>query len=112
MGGVAAAIVYNLILLNNTLVFFIVVCLAASLIFAGRIVIADNRAPIYSIAFATFILLLGLGMTPLPGGSGEAFASRLFHVILASAYTIGAVSLTERWRGDPTTSAFIARGRE
>lgn len=50
-------------------------------------------------------------MTPLPGGSGEAFASRLFHVILASAYTIGAVSLTERWRAGSTAPPLIARGR-
>jgi hypothetical protein len=46
LGGIAAAIAYNLILLNNTLVFFIAVCLAASLMFAGRIAIADDRAPI------------------------------------------------------------------
>jgi hypothetical protein len=46
------------------------------LLFAGRIATAGDRAPIYIIAFATFILLLGLGMTPLPGGSGEAFVSR------------------------------------
>jgi hypothetical protein len=98
IGGIAAAIVYNVILLNNTLLFFIAVCLTASLLFAGRIVTAGGRAPIYAIAFATFILLLGLGMTPLPGGSGEAFASRLFYVLLASAYTIGSLSLVQRWR--------------
>jgi hypothetical protein len=45
---------------------------------ASRIVTAGKEAPVYAIAFATFILLLGLGLTPLPGGSGEAFASLLF----------------------------------
>ena len=98
IGGIAAAIVYNLVLLSNTLLFFITVCLAASLIFAGRIVTAGDRAPVYAIAFATFILLLGLGMTPLPGGSGEAFVNRLLYVLLASAYAIGGLSLVERWR--------------
>ena len=80
------------------MLFFVAVCLAASLIFAGRIVTAGDRAPLYAVAFATFILLLGLGMTPLPGGSGEAFVSRLINVLLASAYAIGALSLLERWR--------------
>lgn len=98
IGGIAAALVYNLVLLSNTLLFFIAVCLAASLIFAGRIVTAGNRAPIYAIAFATFILLLGLGISPLPGGSGEAFVSRLFYVLLASAYAIGGLSLVKPWR--------------
>ena len=100
IGGIAAAIVYNLVILNNTLLIFITVCLAASLIFAGRIVTAGDRAPIYAVAFATFILLLGLGMTPLPGGTGEAFVNRLLYVLLASAYAIGGLSLLERWRND------------
>ncbi len=104
IGGIAAAAVYNLVLLNNTLLFFVTVCLAAGLMFAGRIVTAGNRAPVYAIAFATFILLLGLGLSPLPGGSGEASVSRLLNVLLASAYAIGALSLVERWRVDrPST---------
>jgi hypothetical protein len=98
LGGIAAVIAYNLILLSNTLPFFITVCLAASLIFAGRIATAGARAPLYALAYSTFILLLGMGLTPLPGGSGEAFASRLFYVLLASAYAIGGVSLVERRR--------------
>ena len=109
IGGITAATVYNILLLNNTLLFFIPVCLAASLIFAGRIVTAGDRAPIYAIAFATFVLLLGLGMTPLPGGSGEAFVSRLLYVLFASAYTIGALSLVQRWRVERSTRLESAR---
>lgn len=98
VGGVAAALAYNLVMLENTLPFFITVCLAASLIFAGRIATAGERAPVYVIALGTFILLLGLGLSPLPGGSSEAFISRLLNVVVASAYTVGALSLVERWR--------------
>ncbi|GJE30903.1 hypothetical protein LDDCCGHA_1073 [Methylobacterium oxalidis] len=98
IGGSAAAAVYNLVLLNETFPFFLAVCLAATLAFAGRIATAGQRAPIYVIALSTFILLLGLGLTPLPGGSGEAFVSRLTNVLLASAYAVGAVSVLELWR--------------
>ena len=59
IAGVAAAIAYNLVLLGNTLPFFITVCLAASLMFAGRIATAGDRAPVYVIALGTFVLLLG-----------------------------------------------------
>ena len=97
IGGVVAAVAYNLVMLGNTLPFFIAMCLAASLMFAGRIATAGDRAPVYLIALGTFILLLGLGLSPLPGGSGEAFASRLINVMLASAYAVGALSLLERW---------------
>jgi hypothetical protein len=97
-GGIAAALVYNLVLVSNTLPFFTAVCMAASLMFASRIMTGGDRTPLYSIALSTFVLLLGLGMSPLPGGSGEAFVGRLLHVLLASAYTLGALSLLADWR--------------
>ncbi|SCW63523.1 Protein of unknown function [Rhizobium mongolense subsp. loessense] len=102
IGGTAAAGFYNLVLVGGSLLFFITAFFAASLIFAGRIAVAADRAPVYAIAFATFILLVGLGMSPLPGTSGEAFVSRLLNVLLASAYAIGGLSLMERWRHLPS----------
>ena len=97
IAGVAAGIAYNVILLGNTLPFFVTVCLAATLIFAGRIATAGNRAPVYVVALGTFVLLLGLSLSPLPGSTGEAFVSRILNVIFASAYATGGLSLVERW---------------
>jgi hypothetical protein len=51
---------------------------------------------LFAIAFTTFIILLGIGITPLPGGSGGAFLSRLSYVLLATAYAVGAMSLLHR----------------
>jgi hypothetical protein len=98
IAGVAAGIAYNVILLGNTLPFFVTVCLAATLMFAGRIATAGNRAAVYVIALGTFVLLLGLSLSPLPGSTGEAFVSRILNVIFASAYATGALSLVERWQ--------------
>ena len=98
VGGLAAALAYNLVLLGNSLLSFLFVCLAASLLFAGRIVAGDRFAPILAVGFATFILLLGLGLSPLPGGSSEAFLARLINVLLAAAYTVGAVAILHRTR--------------
>ena len=109
IGGIAAAIAYNLALLGHSFLFFVAVLLAACLGFAGRIVTAGDRAPVYAIALATFILLLGLGLSPLPGGSGEAFTSRLLNVLFASAYAIAGLSLLERWR-DATSSQSTSSG--
>lgn len=104
IGGIAAAVVYNLVLLDGSLAFFIVACLAASLLFAGSIATAGERAPVYAIALSTFILLLGLGISPMPGGSGEAFVSRIVNVLVASAYAIGVLSL--RTSGRQTTPVY------
>ncbi|MGF1629275.1 MAG: DUF2955 domain-containing protein [Kiloniellaceae bacterium] len=98
IGGIAATIAYNLVVIGHSFAFFVMVLLVVSLGFAGRIVTAGDRAPVYAIALATFILLLGLGLSPLPGGSGEAFTSRLLNVLFASAYAIAGLSLLEHWR--------------
>jgi hypothetical protein len=93
IGGLAAALAYTLIQTHQTAVFFAIVCFGASLAFASRIAAGGTQAPLYVVAFSTFLILLGIGITPLPGGSGEAFLGRLFHVLLATIYTIGAQSL-------------------
>jgi uncharacterized membrane protein YccC len=93
IGGVAAGVAYALIQTTHSIIFFAIVCLGASLTFASWIVTGGTRAPLYAIAFSTFLILLGIGITPLPGGTEEAFFSRLLHVLVATAYAIGALSL-------------------
>jgi hypothetical protein len=44
---------------------------------------------------------LGIGISPLPGGSGEAFLSRLFDALLATAYAVAALSLLRNSQGRP-----------
>ena len=93
IGGIAAAIAYWLVMLRDDLLSLVIVFLTGSLIFSGLLVTAGPRKPLYATAFTTFILLLALGLVPTEEGSGAAFASRLINVLIASAYTIGALSL-------------------
>ncbi|WP_368911588.1 DUF2955 domain-containing protein [Taklimakanibacter deserti] len=94
LGGALGVLAYQFVVLaNNSLVFFTLVVLAASLWFGGRFARRGDSAPVYAIAFATFLLILGLGVSPLPMGSEEAFAPRILKILLATAYTIGALSL-------------------
>jgi hypothetical protein len=97
-GGLAAALAHNILLVSNSLLSFVLVCLVASLLFAGRIVAGGPYAPILAVGFATFILLLGLGLSPMPGGSGEAFLGRLINVLAAAGYTVGALAILHKTR--------------
>ena len=112
IAGVAAGIISNVILLGNTLPFFVTVCLAATLVFAGRIATAGSRAPVYVVALGTFVLLLGLSLSPLPGSTGEAFVSRILNVIFASAYATFGLSLVERWQPPTPNAVRTADARE
>lgn len=98
LGGLAAVIAYNVVKTGDSIVTLAAVILFLSLLFAGRIVTARENAPVFAIAFATFILLLGSGLSPLPGGSEEAAITRVLNVVMATAYAAGALSLVHAIR--------------
>lgn len=113
-GGVVAVLVYQLVILAGSFTFFILIVLATGLLFGERIVRGGAAAPVFAIAFATFLLILGLGISPLPSGSEELLLIRIVKILVASAYTIGALSLVVRLRhssrlpASPATKASAA----
>ena len=96
LGGVLASIAYVFVSIQTGPVFFLLVVLLVGLTLAGRAVVAGPKAPIYSVAFVSFIILLGLGVSPVPSESAELFADRLMSVLAAGAYAVGAISLVSR----------------
>ena len=95
-GGLAATAAYLLVTLLPSPGFLFVVVLFFGLIFAAKIVAGGATAAIYSVGAATFLTVLGLGLSPLPQDSGTIFFSRVSTVIVASLYTIGVASVL-RW---------------
>ena len=75
----------------------------ASLPFSGRAVLRPGLRgrdchrwqirPLYAVGTATFLVVLGLGLSPLPQDSATIFLSRISTVIFASLYTIGIASV-------------------
>jgi hypothetical protein len=67
--------------------------LAAALVLAEGATRAAPEAGLYALAMPTFLILLGLGLTPITDGSGAAFISRLVDVALASLYALAGIIL-------------------
>jgi Protein of unknown function (DUF2955) len=95
-GGLAATIAYLLVSLLPAPAFLFLVVLLFGLVFGGKITAGGALAPIYTVGAATFLVVLGLGLSPLPQDSGTLFLSRISTVIAASLYTIGVASVM-RW---------------
>jgi hypothetical protein len=95
-GGLAATAAYLLITLLPAPAFLFIVVLFFSLVFAAKIGAGGTMAAIYSVGAATFLTVLGLGLSPLPQDSGTLFLSRVSTVIVASLYTVGVASVL-RW---------------
>jgi hypothetical protein len=104
LGGALGVLAYQFVVLADGFFFFILTVLVISLWFGNRLARGGATAPIYALAFGTFLLILGLGITPLPGGSGELFAVRIFKILLASGYVIGGLSLVTHLRRDQSAA--------
>lgn len=93
VGGFAATVAYLLISLMPSPSFLLLVVLFCGLLFGARVAEGGKNAPVYAVGTATFLVVLGLGLSPLPQDSGVLFLSRISTVILASLYTIGIASV-------------------
>ena len=92
-GGLAATAAYLLVELFPSPAFLLLVVLLFGLIFGAKIAEGGNSVPIYIVGLVTFLIVLGLGLAPLPSDSGTVFISRVFNVVIAAIYTIGVASV-------------------
>ena len=90
-GGLAATAAY---LLVTSPAFLLLVVLLVGLVCAERIVRGGKWGPIYVVGLMTFLIVLGLGISPLPQGSGTFFITRVFDVMVGAIYAIGMAGLT------------------
>jgi hypothetical protein len=92
-GGLAATAAYLLVSLLPNPAFLFLVVLFFGLLFGAQIAKGGELAPVYTVGAATFLVVLGLGLSPLPQDSGTLFLSRIATVIVASLYAIGISSV-------------------
>lgn len=93
IGGVAASCAFAIIELRPVLTVLFLVVLFAGLLF-GRGAAADPEAgKIHAGALTIFLILLGLGVSPLPGSTPDSFTSRIIYVTAAVLGTLWACLL-------------------
>lgn len=93
LGGLAATLAYLLVVLLPSPTFLLLVALLAGLIFGAKIAEGGESAAVYTVGLATFLIVLGLGLSPLPQDSGALFISRVINVVIAAIYAIGLASV-------------------
>jgi hypothetical protein len=91
-GGGGATVAYLLVSVFPSPAVLLLVALFFGLLFGDKIAEGAALAPVYVVALATFLIVLGLGLTPLTD-SGAIFISRVINVVIAAAYTIGVASV-------------------
>src|SRR3990167_4379941 len=93
LGGVAASLAFTVVELRPSLLWVILSLLLVSLLFAGRAVLGAVTGKVFGGGLTTFLILFGLGVSPLPGETPELFSTRIAYVLFAALYALCMASL-------------------
>ena len=93
LGGVVASVAFAVYLLRPTGFSFFLIVLLVGLTIGGRAAQDDPSAKLYAGALTIFLIVFGMGVSPLPGSAVETFSTRIFYIVGAIAYTIFMVVL-------------------
>jgi len=105
VGGMAATVAFAVLELEHSLAMLFLLVLMAGLIFGGRAAAPTVAAKINAGALTVFLLVLGSGVSPLSGGAGETFTTRVGYILFAIAYTLfSAILLWPRHGGRPQST--------
>ncbi|MES2818084.1 MAG: DUF2955 domain-containing protein [Pseudomonadota bacterium] len=93
LGGVVASLAFTLFELRPTLWMVALILLLVSLLFAGKAAMGNTTGKVFGGGLITFLILFGLGVSPLPTETPEVFSTRIAYVLFAIVYAIGLATL-------------------
>jgi hypothetical protein len=85
-GGVIASVAYAMLSLRPNLFVIAVIMLVVTLLLGGRAAASTRDAKVFAGALTIFLVLFGLGVSPVPGSAAESFATRIAYVTAAIMY--------------------------
>jgi hypothetical protein len=87
-GGVLASAAYALLTLRPNLLSIFLIVLVVALLLGGRAAARSADARVFAGALTIFLILFGLGVSPLPGSAAESFTTRIVYVGAALLYAL------------------------
>ena len=106
LGGVAAIVMYELLVMVPQFGFLLVLTLMAALFFGSRLFSDSPKAPLFGMAFSTLVLVIG-STTSSYGDAGSKVWTRVIQITIAVVYLVVAHRLVARLRRKPETKHAI-----
>lgn len=97
IGGAAAIVFYELLVVVPEFWFLLVLTLLAGLVFGTRVFSGKPTAPLCGMAFSTLLLVIG-STTSGEGEAGSKVYSRVMQMLAAVVYVVAAFGLIERFK--------------
>jgi hypothetical protein len=96
LGGVVSSVAYAVLTVRPNMFSMLIITLVVCLLLGGRAASRSADAKMYAGALTIFLILFGLGVSPLPGSAAESFSTRILFVAMALGYTFITTALL--WR--------------
>jgi len=100
MGGLAAILGFEILTIVPEYLFLIVLVLLAGLFFGQSVFSGKPLAPVYGMAFSTFLLIIGSATGSGNEGAGDKVWSRVIQIMIAVVYTVSAFGLIAKFKPD------------
>ncbi|WP_200841207.1 FUSC family protein [Geminicoccus flavidas] len=93
LGGIVATIAFTFLEVHPTLWLLFLIVLLISLLFGGRAAGDSRTGKAYGGALTIFLVLFGLGVSPLPVSTPELLSTRISYVFFGILWAIGMAAL-------------------
>lgn len=103
MGGLAAIVTYELLVMVPQFGFLLLLTLIAGLYFGGKLFSGAPAAPLFGMAFSTMLLVIG-STTSMYGEAGAKAWERVIQITIAVVYLVVAFGLIQRLRRETEAS--------
>jgi hypothetical protein len=90
LGGLVASLVFTIMDIRPTLLGLFLAVFFVGLLFGSGAAKDPESGKVYAGALTTFLILLGLGVSPLPTTTPESFSTRITYVGAAALYALWA----------------------
>ncbi|WP_289053105.1 DUF2955 domain-containing protein [Carboxylicivirga marina] len=96
-GGVLAIIAYEILTLVPHFTFFILLTLGIGLLMAKQVFSGNKTAPLYGMAYSTFLLIIGQATTST-SDAGEKVWIRVLQIMIAVLYVVIALNVYDAFK--------------
>lgn len=103
MGGVAAIVMYELLVMMPQFAFLLLLTLLSGLAFGGRLFSGAPAAPLFGMAYSTLLLVIG-STTSMFGDANAKAWTRVVQITIAVIYLVTAFGVITRLRRRPEAS--------
>jgi len=97
MGGAAAIVAYELLVMVPQFYFLIILTLLIGLIFGARVFSDNPTAKLYGMAFSTLLLVIGSTTASGTGEAGSKVYARVAQITVAVVYVVMAFGVADRF---------------